>query len=51
MLVQKPSFVVPPPPPGRYRVDFTADGYFPQSVDAQVVPGETAEVTATLIRR
>ena len=49
--LSKPAFVVPPPPPGRYRVDFTADGYFPQSVDAQVVRGETTDVAVTLIRR
>ncbi|HET6162465.1 MAG TPA: sigma-70 family RNA polymerase sigma factor [Planctomycetota bacterium] len=49
--LSNPSFVVPPPPPGRYRVDFTADGFFPQSVDAQVVRGETTDVAVTLLRR
>jgi hypothetical protein len=47
----KPSFVVPPPPPGRYRVEFTADGFFAQSIDAQVTRGETTDVAVTLLRR
>jgi hypothetical protein len=49
--LDQPAFLVPPPPPGRYRVEFTADGFFPQSLDARVVAGETTDVTATLIRR
>ena len=49
--LDQPAFVVPPPPPGRYRVEFTAEGFFPQTLDARVAAGETTEVTATLIRR
>ncbi len=47
----KPALLVPPPPPGRYRVEFAADGFFPKSVEVEVVRGETADVSVTLVRR
>src|SRR5262249_57559992 len=49
--LSRPAFLVPPPPPGRYRVEFTADGFFPQGVDAQVVRGGTTRVAVALVRR
>jgi hypothetical protein len=49
--LDQPAFLVPPPPPGRYRVEFTAEGFFPQTLDARVVTGETTDLTATLIHR
>jgi RNA polymerase sigma-70 factor (ECF subfamily) len=47
----EPAFVTPPPPPGRYRVDFTAPGFVPQTVEAEVKPGETTDVVVTMPRR
>jgi hypothetical protein len=44
------AFVTPSPPPGRYRLEFTADGYVAQTVDADVVTGRTTDVVVTMVR-
>jgi hypothetical protein len=45
-----PAFVTPSPPPGRYRVEFTSSGFVPQTVEAEVKPGETTDVVVTMTR-
>jgi RNA polymerase sigma-70 factor (ECF subfamily) len=44
------AFVTPSPPPGHYRLEFTADGYVPQTIDAEVVVGQTTDVVVTMAR-
>jgi len=45
------GFVTPSPPPGHYRLAFTADGFFEKTVEADVVRGQTTEVVVPLVRR
>jgi RNA polymerase sigma factor (sigma-70 family) len=51
LTLEEPAFVNPPPPPGRYRLEFTADGCVAQTVDTEVVTGRTTDVVVTLARR
>lgn len=46
-----PAFVAPPPPAGRYRLRFSAEGFHPTEVDADIRPFETTEVAVTFVRR
>jgi len=46
-----PAFVVPPPPPGHWRLRFTSDGFAPQEIEVEVKPFETTEAVATLARQ
>jgi RNA polymerase sigma factor (sigma-70 family) len=45
-----PAFVTPPPAPGRYSIELAADGRAPKTIEAEVKPGKTTDVTVVLAR-
>jgi RNA polymerase sigma-70 factor (ECF subfamily) len=51
LTIAEGCFVTPPPPPGRYHLALSAEGFFSKSIDAEVRSCETTDVVVTLVRR